>query len=244
MQTRLIASLCKTFADPPERNTSPTSASPYLPSSPSLRGPYEGRDIGDLVQVVQGQARSLRSWAMSRRGKAKGKKTISRSFSNLSELLEVEEDEMYRQDRLKKLQFPTGDYTPEYLELVGGAEDVQSKLNSLIRRGRSATKVIKRSSSDPELASLTAQEGVAEEGVANKPQIVVGGDIQAAMTETFSALLQRFSNDQAHPAERRRRRSGRISTGSNLSEAFDSLQQDLHAEVGGAREEKEEVVKS
>ena len=128
MQTRLIASLCKTFADPPERNTSPTSASPYLPSSPSLRGPYEGRDIGDLVQVVQGQARSLRSWAMSRRGKAKGKKTISRSFSNLSELLEVEEDEMYRQDRLKKLQFPTGDYTPEYLELVGGAEDVQSKL--------------------------------------------------------------------------------------------------------------------
>ena len=54
------------------------------------------------------------------------------------------------------------------------------------------------------------------------------------MTETFSALLQRFSNDQAHPAERRRRRSGRISTGSNLSEAFDTetMEGDLHAEVG------------
>ena len=240
MQTRLIASVCKNFADPPERNTSPTNASPYLSSSPSLRGPYDGRDIGDLVQVVQGQARSLRSWALSRRNKNKAKKTISRSFSNLSELLEVDEDEMYRQDRLKKLQFPTGDYTPEYLEIVGGAEEVQSKLNSLIRRGRSASKGIKRSSSDPELT--TSQEDRTDSGV-NKPQIVVGSDIQAAMTDTFSALLQRFSTDQDHPAERRRRRSGRVSIGSNLSEAFDSLQQDLQTEGGGARVEKEEVVK-
>ena len=239
MQTRLIASVCKNFADPPERNTSPTNASPYLSSSPSLRGPYDGRDIGDLVQVVQGQARSLRSWALSRRNKNKAKKTISRSFSNLSELLEVDEDEMYRQDRLKKLQFPTGDYTPEYLEIVGGAEEVQSKLNSLIRRGRSASKGIKRSSSDPELS--TSQEDRTDGG-GNKPQIVVGGDIQAAMADTFSALLQRFSTDQDHPAERRRR-SGRVSIGSNLSEAFDSLQQDLQTEGGVARVEKEEVVK-
>lgn len=234
MQGRLIMSVCKSFAEPPEHPTSPSNISPTRMYQQRRLREYEGRDIGDLLQVVQGQAQSLRSWALARKHKVK--KTLSRSFSNLSELLEVEEDEMNHQDRLKRLQFPlSAEYTPEYFELEGGAVEVQNRLNSLIRQGKSATKVMKRVSSEPELAALSTQ--VAD---SCKQQSATGSDVQAAMSEAFGALLQQFS-DRPRPYTHRNQR---VSTNSNLSEAFDSLQQDLqqeHHQLEGEQEEKEVV---
>ena len=205
---------------------SPSTASPYLSSSPSssLRvhgaAEYGNQGIEDLVHVVQDRARSLRSRALARRTKSKVKNTLSRSFSNLSELLEEEEDQMYYQDRIKRLQFPltAGEHTAEYLQLVGGAVEVQGRLNSLIRRGKSARKVMKRSSSDPEL--VTAHDR-------DQPQpgtAPATADLQATMTEAFSALLQRFSDQPKHD---RRRKPGIVSPTTNLNEAFDSLEHDL-----------------
>ena len=234
MQSRLIMSVCKAFAEP--HPPSPRNASPYSSPSSTLQvyqqykpKEYEGRDIGELLQVVQGQARSLRSWALARKNKVK--KTLSRSFSNLSELLEVEEDEMNHQDRLKRLQFPlAAEYTPEYFALEGGAVEVQGRLNSLIRKSKLAAKAVKRVSSEPELATLSTQEPEPHQQQNN-----AGSDVQAAMSEAFGALLQQFS-DQPH-------REQCVCTTSNLSEAFDSLQQDLQQDHHhrGELEEKEIV---
>lgn len=200
MQNRLIISMCKAFTDPQEKPSSPAPLSPAV-------GNREG-----LLERVKGQAKTLRRSRKTRFRK------YSRSISNLSELLEAEEDEMIRQNRLQKLQFPlTPDVSRDYFELQGQKNEVEKRLNDLIHRSMAANghHSLKRSSSDPELSSAMGDEIILEE---------LDGGVMNTPLESFHELLKRFQNELPPPRPFPR---DTPPVHGSLTAAFDTLQQDL-----------------
>ena len=232
MQNRLIISVCKTFVDPPERSASPIQ-SPSLPSSTF----NEGYGVGEnILEQIGNKQKSIRSRSRKHRMR---KHNLHRSIS-LSELAEAEEDEMYRQDRQKKLQFPyEQNDDPDFFKIEQNADEVESRLNKLIVEGMAAKRSnLKRSSSDPELTRDT------EEVYEQSSQDV---------SEKFLNVLRMFQQDQPifrpkQPHKLHKKQNERDpSLTSELIASFDTLQLDLEmASVSDTPEmklKKDELIK-
>ena len=225
MQNRLIGSMCKSFTDPTkEKVATPIITSPALSSINA----YEGHGFDELLNKVKEQAKSI----TSKLRKHKFKK-VSRSISNLSELLEAEEDEMNRQDRLQKLQYPLlKEYPQEYFEIDLHKNEVENRLNDLIRQGKSAKNTLKRSTSDPEISSIIGEkEGILTENTESE----------------FSKLFLQFEQDLPPPRPYHPPILQDKSLQDTLDAAFNILEMDLEHSaktLSSAQTDKaEEVVK-
>lgn len=226
MQNRLIISMCKSFSDP--KGKPPTLS----PSTSFGLQQYESNGFTELLEKVKDQAKFWQSKLRKRKFNK-----ISRSISNLSELLEVEEDEMNKEDRLQKLQFPLlNEYPLEYIQIEENKNEVQRRLNDLIRYSKNSKSTLKRSTSDPELSSIVGVENSKDKQT--QPE-------KPGLSENFKELLQRFERDIPPPrpyppllpeAE--------TSSQSTLSAAFESLQLDLEqSAVTPPVKKKEDIVK-
>lgn len=96
----------------------------------------DGDDLNHLVDAVTRRAQVIASRAYARRKKFHKTMTHphSRSHGNLMELLEGDEDEVLRRDRLK---FPS-DFALDstYHEMLGNREDALRALRGMIRASR------------------------------------------------------------------------------------------------------------
>lgn len=96
----------------------------------------DGDDLNDLVGVVTRRAQAIANQAYARRQKFQKSMTHphSRSYGNLIELQEDEEEEVVRKNRLK---FPS-DYAIDstYQEMLGNREDAMRTLRGLVRTSR------------------------------------------------------------------------------------------------------------
>ena len=221
MQNRIIISVCKNFSDPPERSVSPAPS--LSPPSSTCNDAY---GLGEnILEQLGNKTKSIRS---------KGRKHRMRkhsSISNLSELLEADEDEMYRQDRQRRLQFPFEQKdNPDFLKLYHQKDVVETGLNKLIAHGKSAKRTnLKRSSSDPELASHE-------------------GQTQNQTSEKFLSVLRMWQKDQPASKPPKPHKKNPALLNSGLAAKFDHL---LQTELDMAsssntpeiRLKKEEVVK-
>lgn len=226
MQNRLIISMCKSFSDP--KGKPPTLS----PSASSALQQYEASGFTELLEKVKDQAKFWQSKLRKRKFNK-----ISRSISNLSELLEVEEDEMNKQDRLQKLQFPLlNEYPLEYIQIEENKNEVQRRLNDLIRYSKNSKSTLKRSTSDPELSSLVGVESSKDQQ--RQPE-------KPGFSENFKELLQRFERDIPPPRPYPPHLpEAETSSQSTLSAAFESLQQDLEQSAATPPvKKKEDVVK-
>ena len=216
MQNRLIISVCKTFVDPPEKAASPLQ-SPSLPSSTFNEEYGLGENIleqfGNKQKLIRPKGRKHRM----------RKHNLHRSIS-LSELAEAEEDEMYRQDRQKKLQFPhEHSYDQEFLKIEQNAGEVQDRLNKLVVQGMTAKRSeLKRSSSDPELTNHDRDDEHHFE------------QSQQEMSEKFLNVLRMFQKElspprglEQPPKLNKKPNIRGPSPTSELIASFDTLQLDL-----------------
>ncbi len=229
MQNRLIISVCKTFVDPPEKATSPIQ-SPSLPSSTF----NEGYGLGEnILEQFGNKQKSIRSRGRKHRMR---KHNLHRSIS-LSELAEAEEDEMYKQDRQKKLQFPyEQNNNQDFLKIEHTADEVENRLNQLIVHGMAAKRsTLKRSSSDPE---LTNHDRDAEEQSSQD------------MSEKFLNVLRMFQQDQPilrPPRSHKKQNVRDPSPTSELIASFDTLQLDLEmatlSDTPEMRTKKDELIR-
>ena len=225
MQNRLIVSMCKSFCDPKEKLVPPMTASTAL-SPPGLLPD----SLNDFLERAKEQAKSFKSKIRGGGGGGGGGgtkhnkfKKISRSISNLSELLEADEDEMIRQDRLQKLKFPF-QLPVDYLQLEADKEVVEKEINKLIHFSKNTRRTLKRSTSDPEFSS-------------------VAGDMNdGAETETkdfdFNKILKHFEPREIPPpsplpppyrfgSRERMKRENETTPDATLSAAFDGLESEL-----------------
>jgi hypothetical protein len=235
MQNRLIGSMCKSFYEQKEKINSPLM-SPSMAYNIDLQ--YGGnKSFSELLDRVKEQARLLKSKLRKNRFRK-----ISHSISNLSELLEAEEDEMNRQDRLEKLQYPLLlEYPRDYFELDMQKDEVEKRLNTLIRHSKTSKNPLKRSTSDPEISSMVGDDSTSYE--------------EKNFSENFRQLLERFEVDipPPRPFSSPRPFTPRSPTTSKtaaslpnaLSEAFDRLQLDLEnsSQTPPVSSKKEEKVK-
>lgn len=203
MQNRLIVSMCKSFCDPREKVTIPNTSLFLTEEVPT--------GFSELLWRVKEQAKSLKL----KLRKHKMKK-ISHSISNLSELLEAEEDEMIKEERLQKLKFPLLSELPiDNLQLESDKEEVEKRLNKLIHMSKKSQGTLKRSTSDPELSSLVAEKGTSEQH-------------QSEISDNFKRLLHSFGpkNPPPHSLIEAHNHMPPRDTPS-LSSAFDGLEADL-----------------
>ena len=217
MQNRLIISVCKTFVDPPPEKAASPLQSPSLPSSTF----NEEYGLGEnILEQLGNKQKSIRPKGRKHRMR---KHNLHRSIS-LSELAEAEEDEMYRQDRQKKLQFPhEHSYDQEFLKIEQNADEVQDRLNKLVVQGMTAKRSeLKRSSSDPELTNHDRDDEHHFE------------QSQQEMSEKFLDVLRMFQKDLSPPrgleqppkVNKKPNLRGPSPT-SELIASFDTLQLDL-----------------
>lgn len=139
---RLVTSACETFVSAPLKDGgkevspeggTPNSTSPSLSSRP---GSGLNGDLSQMVSAVTRRAEAIANQAYARRKKFQKSMTHphSRSYGNLIELQEDEEDEMVRKDRLK---FPSDcaiDST--YCQLLENKEEALHALRRLVRASR------------------------------------------------------------------------------------------------------------
>ena len=223
MQSRLIISMCKAFSEPQGKPVATEGLSLSPPSSHS-----EGNGLRELEQAKD-QTRSSRPKVHKRKFKK-----YSRSISNLSELLEAEEDEMNRQDRQQKLRFPTEQtYPHEYFEIEGKKDEIEKRLNELIRHGKSAKRTLKRSTSDPEITNhINNEEDEEEEEEEEEGERRSSHHpSQLYYSDKFRDVLRVFQKDIPPPRPYTPTVPPRYPPSqpspTTLSAAFDSLQQDL-----------------
>lgn len=218
MQNRLVGSMCKSFTDPKEKMATPLIASPSPSSSLNVDSQYEGNGLDELLNKAKEQVKSIKSKLRS-----KHKKKVSRSISNLSELLEAEEDEMNRQDRLQKLQYPLlKEYPQEYFEIDMHKNEVEKRLNELIRQGKSSKSALKRSTSDPEISSIMGDKA----SMLNKPSEVE----ESGLSGTFQKLMQQFEQNIPPPRPFPQTPVSTLhdkSLQDTLNAAFDTLEMEL-----------------
>lgn len=246
MQNRLIISACKSFTDPsPDKATSSPAqqSSPSLPPSSSfIEGYGAGESILSQFDIKQKSMRGFRS----RRNRMR-KHNLHRSIS-LSELAEAEEDEMYRQDRLEKLQFPNDQtYNQDFFKLEQSADEVQTRLNMLVRQGMAAKRSeLKRSTSDPELSSPNHHSREDDESEPQQSSPLYDPDKFLNVLRMFQqnqVPLRRNQDTKSKP----RRSTRQPSPTSELIASFDTLQLDLemasNSNTPELRNKKEEIIK-
>ena len=222
MQNRLIVSMCKSFCDPKEKLVAPTSTSTAAP--PGLLSDSHHK-FNEFLEKAKEQAKSLKSKIRGGGGgtsKHNKFKKISHSISNLSELLEAEEDEMIRQDRLQKLKFPLA-LPIDVLQLEADKEEVEKGLNKLIHFSKNSRSALKRSTSDPELSS-TAGDMSKDDSSPLSPDF------------DFKRLLKHFEHRELPPPRplsspyyrsNRERRGKEMIGDATLSAAFKDLEMEL-----------------
>ena len=152
-QNRLVTSTCEAFASSHLKNHTPLFSSQSTPmsTSPASTRPSSVMSGGDHMgscdlltrpqrkeDILEEMRRVKVLKAFSRRSRFKRWK-VSRSISNLSELQEADEDEMYRRARLEKLKFPSEfDINSSYHKLEENAGTIVQLMNKMIRAGKRA----------------------------------------------------------------------------------------------------------
>ena len=110
------------------------------PLSRTCRDP----ELSELLKEVDSKAIAFRKKAYAR--KLKFKQSMlprRRSFGNLSELRESEEDEMHRQARLQQLKYPSEfKLNAACYEVEGSADLLMRAINDLIKTGKSASRCV------------------------------------------------------------------------------------------------------
>ncbi len=130
---------------------------------------YGDPELNHLLDEVNRKAREfvIRRKALEKKSKFR-RSMISRSFSNLSELHEAEEDEMLRRARLERLKFPSEFNLHHNCEVEGDAGNVAMALSALMhasKRTSRGARPLRVNRSSVELGSRRG--GVTDRGFLN-----------------------------------------------------------------------------
>ena len=147
---------------------------------------YGDPQLNQLLDEVNSRAKALVSQTKILARKSKLKRlVISRSFGNLSELKEAEEDEMLQKERLQQLKFPSEfnlSISPTYYEMENTADEVVMAMNKLIRAGKRTSVDIRGSWAEEEGGVNKLEMSLSEPDL----HVMMG---ESNLSETNSCLL-------------------------------------------------------